>query len=262
MGAPLWVIAATAWVLNLRFVVFSVHWRRYFGGHGRWRRMLLAYLAGDPIYARFVQRFPQPAPGGRSTSEQQGYFLGLALTNWAAWQAASLAGIFLADAIPTAWACASWACWPCRTGPAHAGRPRRALLGSRRRRGGAGDRLLAHGAERGHGHRHRLRGGPLGRPPLEHPLMPAATDFHAWLAVLALVLVTVLTRSFFLLPHGEPRLPGWLRQGLRHAPVAALLAMVVPEIFLSQGRLPRTGTMRAWPPWPWPSSTRLRGAAT
>lgn len=103
VGAPLWVIAATAWVLNLRFVVFSVHWRRYFGGHGRWRRMLLAYLAGDPIYARFVQRFPQPAPGGRSTSEQQGYFLGLALTNWAAWQAASLAGIFLADAIPTAW---------------------------------------------------------------------------------------------------------------------------------------------------------------
>ncbi len=68
--------------------------------------------------------------------------------------------------------------------------------------------------------------------------MPAASDFHAWLAVLALVLVTVLTRSFFLLPHGEPRLPGWLRQGLRHAPVAALLAMVVPEIFLSQGRLP------------------------
>ena len=29
--------------------------------------------------------------------------VGLALTNWAAWQAASLAGIFLADAVPVHW---------------------------------------------------------------------------------------------------------------------------------------------------------------
>ncbi len=70
------------------------------------------------------------------------------------------------------------------------------------------------------------------------PLPFAAESLLPWLAVIALVLVTVLTRSFFLLPHGEPRLPGWLRQGLRHAPVAALLAMVMPEIFLNQGHLP------------------------
>lgn len=102
-GAPLWVIAATACVLNLRFVVFSVSWRRYFGGHGRPQRVLLSYLAGDPVYAQFVQRHPVPSPTGRATVAQQGYFLGLALTNWAAWHVASLAGIFLADAIPTAW---------------------------------------------------------------------------------------------------------------------------------------------------------------
>lgn len=102
-GAPLWVIAATACVLNLRFVVFSVSWRRYFGGHGRPQRVLLSYLAGDPVYAQFVQRHPVPSPAGRATAAQQGYFLGLALTNWAAWHVASLAGIFLADAIPTAW---------------------------------------------------------------------------------------------------------------------------------------------------------------
>lgn len=67
--------------------------------------------------------------------------------------------------------------------------------------------------------------------------MQAGAEPAAWLAVLALVLVTVLTRSFFLLPDSEPRLPGWLRQGLRHTPVAALLAMVVPEVFLSNGHL-------------------------
>lgn len=102
-GAPLWLIVATACVLNLRFVVFSVSWRRYFGGHRRTQRVLLSYLAGDPVYAQFVLRHPQPAPSGRATTRQQGYFLGLALTNWAAWHIASLAGIFLADAIPAAW---------------------------------------------------------------------------------------------------------------------------------------------------------------
>lgn len=102
-GAPLWVIVATACVLNLRFVVFSVNWRRYFGRHRRLPRVLLSYLAGDPVYAQFVYRHPQPSSDGRATAQQQGYFLGLALTNWAAWHIASLAGIFLADAIPAAW---------------------------------------------------------------------------------------------------------------------------------------------------------------
>ena len=62
-------------------------------------------------------------------------------------------------------------------------------------------------------------------------------DVYDWMAVLVLVLVTVFTRSVFLLPNGASRLPDWLRQGLRHAPVAALLAMVTPEIFLSNGHL-------------------------
>lgn len=102
-GAPIWVIVATACVLNLRFVVFSVNWRRYFGGHGRAQRILLSYLAGDPVYAQFVQRHPLPPAAGRVAPVQLAYFLGVALTNWAAWHAASLAGIFLADAIPMAW---------------------------------------------------------------------------------------------------------------------------------------------------------------
>jgi len=102
-GAPIWVIALTACMLNLRFIIFSAHWRRYFGGHRRSIRMVLSYLAGDPIYAQFVQRFPVASPNGNATAEQLGYFLGLSLTNWGAWQISSLAGIFLADVIPTEW---------------------------------------------------------------------------------------------------------------------------------------------------------------
>ena len=40
-----------------------------------------------------------------------------------------------------------------------------------------------------------------------------------------------------MLPEREVPLPEWLRQGLRYAPLAALAAVVVPEIVMIQGRL-------------------------
>lgn len=91
------MIVLTAPMLNVRFVVFSAHWPRYFGLLPRPQRLGLAYLAGDPVYVRFMQRCP------RRASDQLAHFLGLALVNWAAWQAASLTGIFLADAVPANW---------------------------------------------------------------------------------------------------------------------------------------------------------------
>ena len=49
--------------------------------------------------------------------------------------------------------------------------------------------------------------------------------------------MTVLTRGFFILPEREIPLPGWLRQGLRYAPLAAMAAVVVPEVVMSGGHL-------------------------
>ena len=56
-------------------------------------------------------------------------------------------------------------------------------------------------------------------------------------AVIGLALLTVATRGFFFLSRREIPIPGWLRQGLRYAPLAALAAVVVPEIVLLQGQL-------------------------
>lgn len=56
-------------------------------------------------------------------------------------------------------------------------------------------------------------------------------------AVLGLALITVLTRGFFLFPERELPIPGWLQQGLRYAPLAALVAVFAPEIVTTQGRL-------------------------
>ena len=62
------------------------------------------------------------------------------------------------------------------------------------------------------------------------------------IAILGLALITLLTRGFFLFPERDLPLPGWLEQGLRYAPLAALVAVVAPEIVMTQGRLIGTWT--------------------
>jgi predicted branched-subunit amino acid permease len=98
-GAPLWVLWATAFCVNLRFVIYSAHWRRYFGHLPRAERLLLGYFAVDLSYVLFARRFPDAAP----RPEQLPYFWGSATWNWLSWQGASLLGIVLADRVPTEW---------------------------------------------------------------------------------------------------------------------------------------------------------------
>jgi branched-subunit amino acid transport protein len=57
------------------------------------------------------------------------------------------------------------------------------------------------------------------------------------IAILGLAAITMLTRGFFLFPERDLPMPPWLQQGLRYAPLAALVAVVAPEIVLTQGRL-------------------------
>jgi predicted branched-subunit amino acid permease len=98
-GAPLWVIFAAAFCVNLRFVIYSAHWRKYFGYLPRWQRLALMYFAADLNYVFFVRRFPDPRP----SSEQLPYFWGGVVWNWASWQGASLLGVFIANRMPTEW---------------------------------------------------------------------------------------------------------------------------------------------------------------
>jgi branched-subunit amino acid transport protein len=61
--------------------------------------------------------------------------------------------------------------------------------------------------------------------------------WSAVLAIAGLSAITLLTRGFFFLTKREIPIPQWLRQGLRHAPLAALAAVVVPEVVMTQGRV-------------------------
>lgn len=66
------------------------------------------------------------------------------------------------------------------------------------------------------------------------------TDFWTLGAILGLAAVTVITRSFFFISSKPWRLPHWAQRGLQYAPIAALSAVIVPEIVMSHGQLLQT----------------------
>ena len=60
---------------------------------------------------------------------------------------------------------------------------------------------------------------------------------QALVAIIGLTAITVITRGFFLLSEREWPLPAWANRGLRYAPLAALAAVIAPEILLTDGTL-------------------------
>ena len=102
-GAPVWVILATAFCVNLRFVVFSLHLRDYLMHLPRVRRLWHGYLCGDITYVLFVRRYPQPGQNAAERLEREAWLTGNYGLNWLSWISASLVGIVLANFIPTHW---------------------------------------------------------------------------------------------------------------------------------------------------------------
>src|SRR6478735_3639816 len=84
-GAPAWVILATGFCVNLRFVVFSLHLRPYLMHMPRWRRMVNGYLTADLTYALFTKRFPAPPVTHEEKLAQEAYLAGNYGTTWSAW---------------------------------------------------------------------------------------------------------------------------------------------------------------------------------
>jgi branched-subunit amino acid transport protein len=59
-------------------------------------------------------------------------------------------------------------------------------------------------------------------------------------AIAGLTVVSIVTRGFFLFPEREVPIPAWLREALRYAPLAALVAVLLPEIAMTDGHLVHT----------------------
>jgi predicted branched-subunit amino acid permease len=102
-GAPMWVILAAAFCVNLRFVVFSAHLRPYLMHLPRWQRVVSGYVTGDLSYVFFARRYPHPGTSGEELAQQQAYLMGNCAVNYLAWMVASVVGVFLAKVVPLTW---------------------------------------------------------------------------------------------------------------------------------------------------------------
>lgn len=108
-SAPIWVVLLTAIVVNLRFTIFSAGLYPYFTRYSLKKRLLLGYCTSDLGFAICLQRWTAEKARGEEASDpllptrRVWFFLGIAAANWLAWQAMSIAGIFLAGQVPGSW---------------------------------------------------------------------------------------------------------------------------------------------------------------
>lgn len=98
-GAPIGVIFATAFVVNLRFVIFSALLAPHFSQLPLFQRFYLGHISGDLTTALFLQRYPRAVPERGKLS----FLKGLLYPTWVAWQAGTFVGIFLGSAVPAEW---------------------------------------------------------------------------------------------------------------------------------------------------------------
>jgi branched-subunit amino acid transport protein len=63
------------------------------------------------------------------------------------------------------------------------------------------------------------------------------TDLWTLGIIGGMALVTVVTRALFFISGRPWQLPHWAQRGLQYAPIAALSAVIAPEVVMSQGVL-------------------------
>jgi len=63
------------------------------------------------------------------------------------------------------------------------------------------------------------------------------TDLWTVVTIIGMALLTIVTRCFFFLSSHPWPMPAWLQRGLHYAPIAALAAVIVPEMVTTQGQL-------------------------
>lgn len=97
-GAPVFVIVGTALVINARFFLYSTSIAHVLPTRSWQEAVALAYFLRDGAYAVTMTRaVPDPEI---STKD---YYLGAALTDWAAWLLMTTVGVFVAAAVPDDW---------------------------------------------------------------------------------------------------------------------------------------------------------------
>ncbi len=97
-AAPL-IIVLTAWIINLRFIMYSASLSPRLSHLPVRLKALVAYLITDQAYAVTIASYERE-PG---RPHRHWYYLGGAAVMWLVWQVCTLAGIFLGAQVPESW---------------------------------------------------------------------------------------------------------------------------------------------------------------
>ncbi len=96
-GAPLFVIIATALVINARFIMYSASIAPVLAPEAGKARPFLGYLLTDQAYAVTIMR------GREDGMSPVPYYVGAGFALWATWQAGTLVGALVGAVIPVSW---------------------------------------------------------------------------------------------------------------------------------------------------------------
>jgi 4-azaleucine resistance transporter AzlC len=97
-NAPVAVVILTVLVVNLRMMMYSASIAPYFERESARWKAALSYLLTDQAYAVSLLKFRNDG-----TTSRRWYFLGVALSLWVVWQAATVVGILLGASVPGGW---------------------------------------------------------------------------------------------------------------------------------------------------------------
>ena len=93
--APLAVVALTALVINLRYLMYSASLAQYLRDLSRRTRWSFGYLLTDPVYALTIGEF-----AGRDRANAAWYYVGAAVPMWFAYQGGTVLGIVVGTSLP------------------------------------------------------------------------------------------------------------------------------------------------------------------
>ena len=97
-GAFWLVMVLTAWVINLRFTMYSAALAPYLQHEPMRRKAPFVYILSDQAFGVTMSHFANEMPTNPSW-----YYYGAAVAIWVAWQISSIVGALLGSLVPASW---------------------------------------------------------------------------------------------------------------------------------------------------------------
>lgn len=98
-GSPWIIMVLTAWVINVRFTMYSATLAPYLQKLSTARKALLAYMLSDQAFGVSLSHFVTT----KEEIDHHWYYFGASLLIWVTWQISAIIGSLLGSLVPSSW---------------------------------------------------------------------------------------------------------------------------------------------------------------